>query len=312
MDEEREVSTLRRIALFPLTRIVLTLALTALLAIVLVVIIGRRHLNPAVQETILALASVTGLLVIGRFIEKRPASALGFPRKKALSHLAMGFLIGAAMLAVVVGVMAIAGWYRIAGVPAHPFSAIGGETGTIGAFIGALVFFLLVAVFEETVSRGVIMRITEDGLGSWMAIAISSLMFGFGHLGNPNSSLLAAVAITIEAGVLLGAGYLLTRDLWLPIGLHWAWNLFEGPIFGTPVSGKDFSVLATTRIGGPSIMTGGRFGPEAGLIAMIVGAVTGLLLLWLAHRKGNILAPPWVMKKRVVPEGTRAGRGGYP
>ena len=85
--------------------------------------------------------------------------------------------------------------------------------------------------------RGVLFRWLEEFGGSWVALLLTSVLFGAAHLANPNASWIAAIGIALEAGVMLGAAYMLTRSLWLPMGLHAAWNFTQGEIFDIPVSG---------------------------------------------------------------------------
>ena len=132
--------------------------------------------------------------------------------------------------------------------------------------------------------------------GSWIAIILSALFFGLTHLMNPGATLFGALAIALEAGTLLGAAYMLTRRLWLAIGIHWAWNFFEGPFFGATVSGTGSNAgkaLITSTINGPSIWTGGAFGPEAGLAALLVCLATGPLFLILVLRQKQVITPAW-------------------
>ena len=118
------------------------------------------------------------------------------------------------------------GIYRIVGP--------GDLKGLVEALIASAVF---PAVSEEMVFRGVLFRWLEEFGGSWVALLVTSALFGAAHLANPNASWVAAVGIALEAGVMLGAAYMLTRSLWLPMGLHAAWNFTQGEIFDIPVSG---------------------------------------------------------------------------
>jgi hypothetical protein len=147
---------------------------------------------------------------------------------------------------------------------------------------------------EEIALRGVLFRILEEWWGSLGALAFSAVVFGALHLPNQNSSLLAALAIAIEAGILLGAAFMLSRNLWLPIGIHWAWNFFEGPVFGTAVSGglPKFSFIHPV-VQGPAWATGGPFGPEASLFAVLIATAAGVAMVMGAVRKGHLVPPSW-------------------
>jgi hypothetical protein len=116
------------------------------------------------------------------------------------------------------------------------------------------------------------------------------LLFGLVHLGNPHASAISTASLML-AGVFLGLGLVLTGRLAIPIGVHITWNLFQGSVFGFPVSGTELSqttVIAITQAG-PGLWTGGRFGPEAGLVgvlALLVGS--GLTLVWVWRRAGHL------------------------
>ncbi len=137
--------------------------------------------------------------------------------------------------------------------------------------------FLCIAVFEETVFRGVIFRLAECRYGSLAALVLSSAVFGLLHLlnvaGEPISldqKLLGPVLICLEAGLLLGAAYMATRRLWLPIGIHWAWNFFEGSVYGTHSlrgTPPQRNALLTCVAARPVLADrAARFGPEGSTV----------------------------------------------
>ena len=133
---------------------------------------------------------------------------------------------------------------------------------------------------------------------------VSALLFGFAHAGNPNATLFSSVAIAIEAGVLLGAAYMLTRSLWLAVGLHAGWNLTQGLVFDVNVSGYEMNGLVEAQMSGPDWLSGGTFGLEASIIALVVATGAGLIMLRMAGRKGEMLRPYWMRPKDALPQST--------
>ena len=119
-----------------------------------------------------------------------------------------------------------------------------------------------------------------------VALIISGLIFGFAHMTEPNATVWSSFAIAVEAGLMIGAAYEFSGNLWMPIGIHWAWNFMEGPFFGTGVSGKEvgFSILSS-EVSGSDLVTGGSFGPEASVIAFVLGLVIALILMGKALSK---------------------------
>jgi integrase len=138
--------------------------------------------------------------------------------------------------------------------------------------------------------RAVLLRLVWRAFGPWVAFAVSAALFGFGHIGNPNATVFAAIAIALEAGIMLGAFYALTGRLWMSIGVHAAWNFTQGYVFGAAVSGGNFGPAmanSVARPGKPEWLTGGPFGPEASAPALIVCMIVGLVVTWMAWRAGQ-------------------------
>lgn len=151
----------------------------------------------------------------------------------------------------------------------------------------------------EILFRGILFRYVEEGLGTWLAIANSGLAFGIVHLTNPNSSWVAAIAIAMEAGVLFGLLYAVSRSLWLCIGLHAGWNLTQGPLWGIPVSGATSGGFVNSTLTGPDIVTGGAFGAEAGMIAVLACLIVSGCLVVVLRRRGGVVAPAWVRHRKM-------------
>jgi len=154
---------------------------------------------------------------------------------------------------------------------------------------------ITVAIIEETLMRGIIFRIVEEKLGSYIALAISALIFGALHLSNPNSSLMAGIQIAIEAGIMLAAAYMFSRSLWFPIAIHFGWNFTQSGIFGANTSGHTLDrSLLTAKFQGSDLLTGGKFGPEGSVQATIFCLVAGIVLLVLCKKHNKIIKPSWV------------------
>lgn len=221
-----------------------------------------------------------GYAIVVRLIERRRMRELS-PRDIPTFGVA-GFIIGAVLFSVVVGVMWLAGSYHVIGTDPQVDWLPGVLVAGIGAGIG-----------EEIIARGVIFRIVEEGLGTWWALLISAAFFGAAHIFNPGATLWSSAAIAIEAGLLLAMIYHVTRSLWACIGLHAAWNIMQGTVYGIPVSGgagKGWLVSSRT---GPDWLSGGAFGAEASVVALGTCSLLTLALLVVALRRGSIVPPAW-------------------
>ena len=114
------------------------------------------------------------------------------------------------------------------------------------------------------------------------------------HISNPNSSLNAGIGLAIQAGLLLGAAYIYSRNLWFPIAIHFAWNFTQSAIFGANVSGNAISkTLVISKIEGADWFTGGQFGPEGSIQATVFCLIATIILLVLSHKEGKIIKPYW-------------------
>jgi membrane protease YdiL (CAAX protease family) len=162
-----------------------------------------------------------------------------------------------------------------------------------------LLLMLIVGVAEELFFRGYLLLNLAEGFNlrmispRWAVIIawlLTSALFGFAHIINPNATVISSVYITL-AGIWLGLGYILTGSLAIPIGIHITWNFFQGYVFGFPVSGgRDFTTTAIViEQGGPQLWTGGAFGPEAGLIGLATLLLGVLVVIaWVRYRYGGI------------------------
>ena len=152
-----------------------------------------------------------------------------------------------------------------------------------------LSLFLLVGVVEEVIFRGILFRLIADKWNIAVGLTTSSLLFGLAHLGNPGATLWAALAIALASGWLFGMAYAYHQTIWVPVGMHWAWNYLEGGVFGCSVSGTplDYRPLITPKISGTDLLSGGAFGPEASIICVAIGMGISIVytVLYIKKRK---------------------------
>ena len=247
---------------------------------------SRAGVRPdGVAPTLVLLATMLGAMVatslyaaLVGWCEKRKASELRlryFP-----IEVPIGLAIGAGMMAAVVAIAAAFGWMRV-------------EIAPIDTVWSALSDTVQSGVMEEVLFRLIILRLLWRAFGVWPALGLSALIFGLVHLGNPNSSLFAALCIAVEAGIMLATFYILTGRAWVSIGVHAGWNFTQGWIFGAAVSGTSGFAggpLITRPVEGlPDWLTGGTFGPEASLAGLVVGTGVGAYMLWRCRARGRLV-----------------------
>jgi membrane protease YdiL (CAAX protease family) len=293
----------RKVADFSLVTMVIAGAAFIGAAVLAQLIQGRLPpLSSPLRESInfiiaLTIALLAYKVIIARLGEQ-PRDDL--PWRGSAKQLGAGVLIGFLLFSAVVGIAALAGVYRIVG------------PGTTAGLIATLILTGLVpGFFKEALIRGILFRWLEEFGGSWFALALSSLVFGFAHYGNLNAGVFSSLAIAMEAGVLLGGAYMLTRNLWLAIGIHAAWNVTQGLIFDVPVSGTDQQGLVTARLSGPEWLSGGGFGLEASVIAMVLATGLGIVFVREAVRRVYVVRPWWV-RRRLSREATPSTQEAFP
>ncbi|MFT3892469.1 MAG: type II CAAX endopeptidase family protein [Anaerolineales bacterium] len=278
-----------RILRFPLTRITLGFLILGITATAaqLGTDAWLGHASDGAAFVAMCISAVVVYLVYIGFvclIEQRAAAELSLA---SIRELIIGVIVGALLFSATIGIFWMLGFYKVTGV--------NGWTAMI-PWLGLAIFS---GVFEELLIRGILFRIMEEGLGSWLALAISALLFGFLHLANPNATLWGAIAIAIEAGILLAAAFMYTRHLWLSIGIHFAWNFTQGAVFGVAVSGNEAKGFFQSTLSGPPFLSGGAFGAEASIFAVIICLSAGIWLIWAAIKRGNIVKPFWTRRKEV-------------
>ena len=174
----------------------------------------------------------------------------------------IGWAVSAVNFLAIIVCLFLCGYYRIVTVEFD-----------VASQLSWLSLFLLVGVVEEVIFRGILFRLITDKWNIAVGLTTSSLLFGLAHLGTPGATLWAALAIALASGWLFGMAYAYHQTIWVPIGMHWAWNYLEGGVFGCAVSGTplDYRSLITPKISGTDLLSGGAFGPEASIICVAIG-----------------------------------------
>jgi CAAX protease family protein len=200
--------------------------------------------------------------ILTRSLEGRPLASVGFafhPRWK--NELATGLIAGTVMILAVAGAESLLGVARFSLAP-EP------EAKTVLAGILLFLLLMVAAADEELVFRGYPFQRLVEVAGPVLAVAAVSALFGAAHLRNPFQNWISTLN-TVLVGVLLAICYLRTRALWLPLGIHFAWNFVQGYILGLPVSGVAFPHgVLQAKISGPFWLTGGAYGPEGSILCL--------------------------------------------
>jgi len=246
-------------------RMLLFLFIAALLGSVMVIPAMRFLPSWELVQAILVLASLlVSTYVMTRFINKKPLSAVGLTIHPAMfREFGMGILLGFMMMGGIYIVERLLGYVVLSWRGLNVWDAL-------WVYVNSLFFFAFATMSEEVAFRGYVFQTLIQGVTFLPATVVMALVFAIGHGSNPNVTTLGLINIAL-AGILMSVAYMKTRSLWLPFGLHWAWNFFQTTGFGYPTSGIDYSErrLFDAVQAGPHWVTGGSFGPEGGVLATL-------------------------------------------
>ncbi len=252
------------------------------------------------QSSLVELESSLPLLVIGivanmmvvvpltylfrRFLDGKDLLSLGLRRQPGwVGETVVGLILGTVLIGLVFLVEWACGWLTLEG---FSWQVQSPQRLLFGLGIYLLIF-VAVSFYEELSYRGYILQNLNADWAIPVGLVSSSIVFGLFHGLNPNVTALALFNIFL-AGVLMGVCYLLTRQLWLPMGFHFAWNFVQGPLLSFPVSGLRTGGLLLTSVEGNPLLTGGAFGPEGGLLgtgALCLGVAILLTWWWVRQRE---------------------------
>jgi uncharacterized protein len=219
-----------------------------------------------------SLVSIVLVLLISRSWNNWNSADLGFKNNQQVKLFGYGFILAVALLFIGTLILYLAGSIKL-----H-------SSGTyLSNIIAPLLVFMIVAIGEEMIFRGYVLNNLLYSFDKRLALIFSAILFALFHSMNPSVSWISILNI-FTGGILLGAIYLHRKNIWMPIGFHFAWNFVQGPILGFPVSGLKFPSLFSQTTSGSEILHGGAFGFEGSVIQFLV-CILGML--WLSFVKQN-------------------------
>ena len=231
------------------------------------------------------IAAVVTLFAFKKYLSWYAEDSESLSFRGKMRMMGIGWAVSAIYFLAIIVCLFLCGYYRIVTIEFD-----------IASQLSWLSFFLLVGVMEEVIFRGILFKLITDKWNIAVGLTTSSLLFGLAHLGNPGATLWAALAIALASGWLFGIAYAYHQTIWVPIGMHWAWNYLEGGVFGCAVSGTplNYLPLITPRISGADILSGGAFGPEASIICVALGIGISIVytVLYVKKKKRTLGAEP--------------------
>lgn len=273
---------------FPLIRLIIALFLIVTVTIIYGVV--KAGIFSVFDETaalylsyLLILIFIAASLAVYAFytntVENRKAHEISF--YKMLPELGAGWLLGLAIISLIVSLLALLGFYRIE------------EFNSFSNLVFMFFDQMNTGFIEELLFRVILFKLTEELFGTWTAMAIQGVLFGYAHSGNPNASIYSTLALIFAFTIFFGAGYMITRRLWFIMGFHWGWNFTQAGLFGMENSGYEMPSLIEPTVIGPEWLTGGDWGLELSVISMVLLFSISLYFVKLAKERNQFLEPMW-------------------
>jgi membrane protease YdiL (CAAX protease family) len=231
--------------------------------------------STSLSELVEAVAAVGVLVFLARVIEGRSLTEVGLGRRHLVRNTLLGFVLGLGLFLLWIGMQNLP---VLVGVEAWPAKVPWLEL-SIPLVSVAFVFTCLIGVAEEVLFRGILFRILEEGLGSWLALAISASLFALIHM-DPQHPSLILITPQLLGGILLGAAYMLTRSLWLPIGIHWATDFMQGMFAKLDALPSSSQALLSFHV-----------------LYTVIYISASIIVLSLAIRRGQVRTPRWMQLK---------------
>jgi membrane protease YdiL (CAAX protease family) len=234
---------------------------------------NTKNIITAIVDSVAAVSAY--ILLFGKY-EKRNITELG--TTGFVKYAGIGILTGFTLQAFFILIIYIGGTYSI--IHINPASAL----------ITPFAFALTAGFVAEILIVGVVFRLMEEQMGTIITLIFFIILFTVLHVNTKGANFVSVGATAMQAGFLLPASYVCSRSLWLPIFLHFSWDFSEPGIFGgTNESTSLTQSLFTSKIAGHPLITGGETGPQDSLQSLILCLLTGLIFLFIAKRKNNLI-----------------------
>ena len=286
----KQRTTLIKIIYFPVTRIIVGIIVCLivpyltkefLIKPVLESLITMKVAAKCIQHILSTIVIFATYYLLFKYYEKRTISE--FSAKYMLKEIIAGFSGGFIVISLIIFILFLLGYYEILSI--NDFSV----------FLLPLITVILLALYEEIIYRGIIYRITENWIGTNLALIIPAVIFGISHIPNENATLLGIIGATF-GGFLLSIMFTYTKRLWVPFSFHLGWN-FSQLIYGSSLSGTDqLGSFFHSYREGPQLLTGSNFGIEDSIFALIVCLILFAIFYYKAWKKNEIVKPSWKLK----------------
>ncbi|WP_445737406.1 lysostaphin resistance A-like protein [Mariniflexile sp.] len=206
-----------------------------------------------------------------KFIDKEKFINLGFQITNRIKDISFGIILGCLIMGV--GLLTLLEFNEV---------QLLNTNFSIKEILLAILVYTMVAITEEVLFRGYILRNFMEFFNKFISLLASSLLFAIAHSANPNIDWFSFLDLFL-AGILLGISYIYTKNLWFPIALHFSWNLFQ-TLFGFNVSGQDFYSLIEFKITDKNLLNGGDFGFEGSIFSVIVQVLL-IVAIWFYYER---------------------------
>lgn len=276
------MKTMKRVLHLPLIRIAIGIVVCAIALLgtnnfLRLVLRSDADFVRAVRWLLSASVMLATYYILFRYYESRDITELS--STGLLGESLLGLSSSTLCISLIILILFALGYYKVL------------STSNASNLLLLLVFFATLSVFEEVIFRGIIYRITEESLGTNLALIISALLFGLAHLLNEHANAISLISAA-SGGLLAGLLLSMTKRLWLPIFFHAGWNWAQASL-GVAVSGiEELPGFIESRLEGPELITGGAFGPENSVITVVFVLILSGMAYYLTLRRGNLKQKP--------------------